>query len=159
MDLFVENAKPREIQFVVPGEVRGKKAPLSRIVRPNKPGAKEFVSTYTDATTRNNEAKIGSYAMEAKGKARWDMTVGVPLAIAIMIHLHMPASWSKKKRALWLNKPAPCKPDGSNVLKSVEDACQDILFADDKAICHSVVKKIYVDDSAPEGMIITVRVM
>jgi Holliday junction resolvase RusA-like endonuclease len=149
----------KPLRFHVPGEVRGKNDPRSRIVegvRKDTGEAYKFVSHYTDKKTRSVEAKIGQYAMKAKGEARWDLVEDRPLRVEIIAIFNVPASWSKKKTAAAQGAPATCKPDGDNISKSFGDACQGILFKDDKQIADTRIIKLYAQPGQGEGLYITV---
>ena len=50
----------------------------------------------------------------------------------VVFWVPMPKSWTKKKRAQKLGKPHEQKPDLSNLLKALEDAC----IKDDSKIWH-----------------------
>lgn len=149
------------LRFHVPGEVRGKNDPRSRIVEGKKADGTpyKFVSHYTDKKTRSVEAKIGQYAMTAKGAARWDMVEDRPLRVEIIAVFNIPESWSKKKTAAAEGSFATCKPDGDNISKSFGDACQGILFKDDKQVSDTRITKMYAKPGQSEGLYITVTVI
>ncbi|MDR1647770.1 MAG: RusA family crossover junction endodeoxyribonuclease, partial [Zoogloeaceae bacterium] len=60
-----------------------------------------------------------------------------------------PASWSKKKRGAALGNPRailPAKrPDLDNVVKSVCDAMNGVVFRDDAQIVRLTAEKIYAE--------------
>ena len=89
------------------------------------------VGHYTPEKTANYENLVKLVAVDGmKGK---QMIVG-PAGVVIDLFFQIPASWSKKKKAAALNgevRPT-VKPDCSNVLKSIEDALNGIVWADDK---------------------------
>ncbi len=67
-----------------------------------------------------------------------------PLSIAVQALFPVPASWSKKKREAALAgaiRPT-VKPDADNLLK-VLDACNEIVWRDDKQIVHASISKRY----------------
>jgi len=53
--------------------------------------------------------------------------------------LAMPSSWSKKKKNQMLGKPHTNKPDGDNLIKSVQDA----LLPKDQTVWLFVMKKLW----------------
>lgn len=150
------------LRFHVPGEVRGKDDPRTRIVEGvNKATGKpfRFAQHYTDSKTRNVEAKIGQYAMEAKGRARWDLVEDRPLKMEIIAVFNIPPSWPKKKQAAAVGNWAACKPDGDNISKCVGDACRAVLYKDDKQIADTRIVKKYAEPGEAEGLYITVTVL
>ena len=102
------------------------------------------VGHYTPEKTANYENLVKLAAVDGmKGK---QMIVG-PAGVVIDLFFQIPASWSKKKKAAALNgevRPT-VKPDCSNVLKSIEDALNGIVWADDKQAVDVSVKKYYSD--------------
>lgn len=159
-DLLSPVAKPlQSIYFIVPGEVRGKKASLSRIVQgTNKETGKpyQFTSHYTDAKTRSYEAKIGYYAMEAKGRERWNIS-DKPLRVYLEARFKIPESYSNKRKLELTGAKYAQKPDADNLCKCWADGCAAVLFNDDKQVCEILIVKRYVDDKHPEGLYVKVE--
>lgn len=126
--------QPATIAFVIPGVPVGKGRP-----RFAKRG--NFVQAYTPEKTATYENLVKVKAEEAMR--------GLPPfegAVAVGIHLFVapPASWSKKKQreALEGRIFPTSKPDIDNVLKGIMDACNEIVFKDDKqAVDVRVVKR------------------
>lgn len=122
------------VSFVIPGTPVGKGRPKFA-----RRGA--FVTAYTPE-------KTASYENLVKVKAEQAM-VGRPMfegAVEVSIRLFVtpPASWSQKKQreALAGNVFPTSKPDIDNVLKGIMDACNEIVFKDDKqAVDVRVVKR------------------
>ena len=101
-----------------------------------------FVQTYTPDKTRNYEALIKEAATEAMGSSE---PLETPVNLYLYIRAPIPQSSSKKKVADCLNgfeKPIK-KPDASNVLKSVEDAMNGVVYKDDTQIVNIHVTKVY----------------
>jgi Holliday junction resolvase RusA-like endonuclease len=66
----------------------------------------------------------------------------------IDIYVPIPRSYTKKKRKLieeGKEQPAK-KPDLSNYIKLIEDACNGILYTDDAKIVEIHSRKLYTDD-------------
>ncbi len=147
-DLFQGAATKREIYFVVPGEVRGKGRPRTRVVEGGH--GKSFANVYTDAKTRKYEARLSSYAMKAKGASAWDMLIEEPLRIDVIAMIPIPKSWSKKKRAALDGKPSMCRIDCDNICKALIDSCNEVLFRDDKIVTTITCSKFWVADPAQE---------
>ena len=123
------------IAFTIPGTPVGKGRP-----RFARRGA--FVSTYTDAKTAIYENLVKVKAQEAMN--------GRPLiegAVSVVVALYVtpPASWSQKKqRAALAGELYPTsKPDVDNVIKGIFDACNEIVWRDDKQACDVRVIKRY----------------
>lgn len=127
------------IEFTIPGVAHGKGRP-----RFAKRG--NFVSTYTDEKTAKYENLVKIAAAEAmQGRAPMDCAVGV----VIFLYVTPPESWSaKKKNAAIAREVFPTtKPDVDNVVKGIFDACNDVVFKDDKQVVDLSVKKRYSDIS------------
>lgn len=149
-------AEPKELYFIIPGEVRGKGRPRFRVIKPKAGG--EFVSTYTDAGTKKYEATIATYAAMAKAGAKWRM-VGFPddkdpdpvsLRLDVVALILIPVSRTKKLRAALDGKMAINRIDGDNIIKSCLDAMQNIIFEDDKVVTVMTVTKIWTADATKQ---------
>lgn len=142
-DLFEPAPAKREIYFEVPGEVRGKGRPRTRVI----PGSKPFATIYTDAATKKYEMAIANCAMQAKGAAKWAMVMDeTPLRLDVMAIIAIPKSRSKKLRAVLDGQLALTKPDADNIIKSIADAIQGVLVADDKNIAIQTITKRWTAD-------------
>jgi Holliday junction resolvase RusA-like endonuclease len=101
-----------------------------------------FVQTYTPEKTRTYEALIKEAGIEAMGSSE-------PLETAISLYLYIrqgiPKSYSKKRIEACLNgSEQPLKkPDSSNILKSVEDALNGVIYKDDCQIINHHITKVY----------------
>lgn len=125
------------IAFVIPGTPVGKG-------RPKFARQGSFVRAYTPE-------KTATYENLVKVKAEQAMA-GRPVlegAVSVVIWLYVtpPASWSQKKqRAALAGEIFPTsKPDIDNVVKGIFDACNDIVWRDDKQACEVSVRKRYAD--------------
>jgi len=101
-----------------------------------------FVQTYTPDKTRNYESLIKEAAIEAMGSSE---PLETPVNLYLYIRAPIPKSLPKKRMEACLNgleKPIK-KPDASNVLKSVEDAMNDVVYKDDSQIVNIHVSKVY----------------
>lgn len=75
-----------------------------------------------------------------------------PLMMIIYIFVPIPKSYTKKQRAAIESgdlRPAK-KPDVSNYIKLIEDACNGILYKDDSQIVELRAKKFYSDSARIE---------
>ena len=125
------------VAFVVPGTPVGKGRP--KVARRGN-----FVSTYTPEKTASYENLVKVKAEEAmQGKVLFEGAVFVEIALFIT----PPASWSQKKQreALAGTVFPTSKPDVDNVLKGIMDACNEIVFKDDKQAVDVKVIKRYAD--------------
>lgn len=142
---------PREMSFVVPGEVRGKGRPKTRVVHTPTGGA--FANVYTDAKTKKYEMHVAQSAMTAKGKQGWAMvTQEEPLRVDVIAYFYIPKSRSKKQRAALDGRPAMNRIDADNVVKSLLDGVQGVLFLDDKIVTTITCKKVWVAEEKDQGL-------
>ncbi len=105
-----------------------------------------FVQTYTPDKTRNYESLIKEAAIQAMGS---NEILETPVNLYLYIRAPIPQSYSKKRSEACLNgseKPIK-KPDASNVLKSVEDAMNGVVYKDDSQIVNIHVTKVYSSQS------------
>lgn len=161
-----------QIQFTIPGAPEPKGRPRFRIM-PAKGGAEAlgklvsemvtarwpgayalgklkkwvadyqgFVSTYTPPETVKNEERI---AWLAKSAMRGTGPTDAPVEMIVELRMAIPTSWSKKKQAAAAagTVRATKRPDLDNCVKSVLDACNGIVFADDGQVVQLLVRKFY----------------
>jgi Holliday junction resolvase RusA-like endonuclease len=101
-----------------------------------------FIGHYTPEKTRTYEGIIRSLAMDAMTGR---VPIETPVEIELSIIFGVPASWSRKKRALALAgevKPAK-KPDADNVIKAFTDAMNGVVYRDDVQIVRGRFHKSY----------------
>jgi Holliday junction resolvase RusA-like endonuclease len=101
-----------------------------------------FVQAYTPEKTRTYETLIRDAAIEAMGTSE---PLETPVTLYLYIRVPIPKSYSKKKLEACLNgmdQPIK-KPDASNILKSVEDGMNGIVYTDDSQIISLHVTKVY----------------
>jgi len=111
----------------------------------------QFVQTYTDAKTIDYETQVAMRARHAIGSTK-------PLEGALSVFLYLrytvPASYSKKrKEACLLGVEYPKKVDIDNVYKSITDAMQGIVYANDSQIVEAHIKKVYAEESGANIMV------
>jgi len=127
------NADPVVITLL--GEPQGKGRP--RIGR----GAHGRPMAFTPAATRSYEAALRVAATQAmQGKVPLEGAVSVTMVATFPV----PASWSRRKRAAALDGSLlpTCKPDVDNLLKTL-DACNEVVWRDDRQIVQAIVTKRY----------------
>jgi Holliday junction resolvase RusA-like endonuclease len=101
-----------------------------------------FISTYTPEKTRTYETLIKDAAIEAMGSSE---PLETPVSLYLYIRVPIPKSCTKKRLEAISNgseKPIR-KPDGSNILKSVEDGMNSVVYKDDSQIVNIHVTKVY----------------
>ena len=106
---------------------------------------------YKAAKQKTREGQIAAFVTDAMMKNNWEKRANA-LGLKLTAFMPIPKSFSKKKReeikkALVFPE---VKPDLSNILKQIEDVCQDVLFDDDKRICQVFCQKFYGDPSRIE---------
>lgn len=128
-----------EIYFTVPGTPVGKG-------RPKFARRGNFVTAYTPEKTASYENLVKLAAAEAmKGT---ELITG-PVKVRIFLFVTPPASWSNKKRINALNGGIfpTSKPDLDNSAKLALDACNEIVWKDDKQVVDLTVRKRYAEQA------------
>ena len=117
--------------FTLPGAPVPKGRPRSRIAR--KRTGEQFIQVYTDSKTQAGEKAIKQMARLAmRSREPFDGPVSMKVAALIPI----PPSWTKSKRqnaANGLIFPTS-GADIDNHIKLVMDACNEIVYVDDKQV-------------------------
>lgn len=127
----------KSVAFTVPGEPQGKGRPRA-CIHAGK------VATYTPQKTASYEGLVAVLAQSAMaGRTPF----GGACAVDLQILVSVPASWSKKKRAVALTGglyPTK-KPDVDNVVKAVCDGMNGIVWHDDVQAVDVVTSKRYAE--------------
>ena len=133
-----------DLSFSVPGEPRGKGRPRFQL-RKGKDGG-NYIHKHTDDRTLSYEAKIGHLgSLALAGRPPFER--GTPLRCTVVATYSIAASWPKKRREAALAKiirPTK-KPDGDNILKTVGDALNGVVWVDDVDVVEWVLIKVYGD--------------
>ena len=122
---------PNRIMITIPGPPVAKGRP--RMTRQGR--------AYTPAKTRAAEGYM-RHAISAQ--AGQPLLTG-PLSVSVLAMLPIPASWPKHKRAdaaAGVLRPTG-KPDADNLAKSICDAANGLLWADDGQIVTLTASKTY----------------
>lgn len=100
------------------------------------------ISTYTPEKTRTYEALIKDAARQAMGASE---PLETPVSLYLYIRVPIPKSCTKKRlEAISDGSEKPTKkPDASNILKSVEDGMNGVVYHDDSQIINIHVTKVY----------------
>ena len=115
-----------QIEFTIPGIPIAKKRP--RFARRGK-----FVTTYNDQQTEEGRWLLS--AREAFRREGLNEPLNVPVTLKMVFYMPIPASVSKKQRALMeLNQAHTKKPDIDNLLKFSLDCLNGELFRDDSLV-------------------------
>ena len=101
-----------------------------------------FVQAYTPEKTRTYETLIRESAKQAMGESE---PLETPVSLYLYIRVPIPASATKKRlQAISDGTEKPIrKPDASNILKSVEDGMNGVVYHDDSQIINIHVTKVY----------------
>lgn len=124
-----------KIAFIVPGAPVGKGRPRATTIN-------GMARLYTPKKTANYEGLIALAAQTAlAGRPMLDG----PVALRLVLHCQVPASWSgKKQRQALAGEHMPTtKPDVDNVLKAVCDGCNGVLWRDDVQVVELTLSKRY----------------
>jgi Holliday junction resolvase RusA-like endonuclease len=70
--------------------------------------------------------------------------------LEVVFYMPIPKSLSKKKRESLMGQYHIKKPDTDNLIKTVKDALNEVLYKDDSIICEVEAKKIYSDNPRVE---------
>ena len=122
-------------RFTIPGEPVGKGRPRVTVRGGHAHG-------YTPAKTAQYERAVRqAYNLSYYGAD----ALTTPVELQITAYMPIPESWPRSKKAAALAeviKPT-VKPDGSNILKCIEDALNGLAYQDDKQIVKGTFKKLY----------------
>lgn len=125
------------LTFFVPGDPVGKGRPrVGRVAGQAR--------MFTPAKTVAYEGLIALAAHQAAQSAGWECGDS-PVAVELIITFSMPASWSAKKRSASAGQWCCKKPDIDNVIKSVADGCNGVLWRDDQQIVRVAAVKRWGD--------------
>jgi len=123
------------VSVFIPGLATPKARPRAAVVAGQ-------ARVYTPKKTAAYEAVVRYYAAAAMVGRE---PIEGPITVVYVFRLPIPASWSKRKTedaATGRVVPA-CKPDLTNLVKSIEDAANGILWRDDSQITTHKASKRY----------------
>jgi len=136
------------LRFTVPGVA----VPKARARTFNKDGISK---TVTPKKTRDWEHFVSLFARKAMASAglRKPIPKAIPVTLGCVFHMPTPPSWSKKrqKAAAEGRLAHLVKPDLSNLVKSIEDAGDGVIWTDDCQIVaygnvgEKPTQKVYTD--------------
>ncbi|MEG0376510.1 MAG: RusA family crossover junction endodeoxyribonuclease [Gordonibacter sp.] len=90
---------------------------------------------YTQAKHRKAMEDIATRYTEARGRLR--ASFDGPIIFAVVSHRKCPPSWPKRRSG----EQDTSTPDGSNILKLVEDALNSVAYKDDRYIVGEIPLK------------------
>ena len=124
--------------FIVNFEIPGDPVPKGR---PRFARRGQFVQTYTDSKTLEYETLVGFKARQAIGASE---PLKGHLTVFLYLRYAVPASYSKKRTEACLNGlEYPKRVDLDNCYKSITDAMNGIVYADDSQIVEAHILKCY----------------
>jgi len=124
--------------FIVNFEIPGDPVPKGR---PRFARRGTFVQTYTDSKTLEYETLVGFKARQAIGASE---PLKGHLTVFLYLRYAVPASYSKKRTEACLNGlEFPKRVDLDNCYKSITDAMNGIVYADDSQIVEAHIMKCY----------------
>lgn len=108
--------------------------------------------TYTPKKTHDYESEVAIMAKAAMGSVE---PLKTPVAVFVYVVFPVPQSHSKKRREACLNglEKHIKKPDLTNVVKSIEDGMNGIVYKDDCQITSLHTTKVYGDIGMVEVMV------
>jgi Holliday junction resolvase RusA-like endonuclease len=134
--------------FIVNFEIPGDPVPKGR---PRFARRGTFVQTYTDSKTLEYETLVGFKARQAIGASE---PLKGHLTVFLYLRYAVPASYSKKRTEACLNGlEYPKRVDLDNCYKSITDAMNGIVYADDSQIVEAHILKCYALEPGANVMI------
>ena len=123
------------ISFKVPGVPAAKGRPKFRVI-------KGHAMAYTPAKTKWAEQSVLD-AFKAAYPSFKSPLEG-PIVLTAKFYMPVPASLSKKKKESMYGKPHVIRPDTDNLLKTVCDALNGVVWKDDSQIFSVSSGKMYI---------------
>lgn len=99
--------------------------------------------------------KKAIFAWEVKSQMPNKLYFKEPIRLIAEFGMRMPVASKNKKNEL-RDQPCGKRPDLSNLVKFIEDACLGVLYDDDNIIVEISAKKIWVDDPYTKMSIIEI---
>lgn len=132
----------KRVDIFIEGQPHGKERARSRIVKARS--GRPYATHYTPSKTRNEERRIA--ALGAEAMAGHEPTTE-PVDLTLAIGFEIPKSWPKWKQQAALDKTiAPTgKPDLDNIIKSIKDGLNGIVWKDDAQVTGVMAFKYYAE--------------
>ena len=102
----------------------------------------KFVQSYTPKKTKDYESEVAIMAKAAMGSSE---PLETPIAVHIYVTFAVPPSYTKKRLEACLSgsERHTKRPDLDNIVKSVTDGMNGIVFKDDSQIVSIHAKKVW----------------
>jgi len=135
--------------FVIQFDVEGD--PVAK-GRPKFSQVGGFVRTYTPKKTQNYEEHVAAVAKEAMGTTE---PLETPVGVFLYFRMPIPASYSKKRTQACLDgwEKHTKRPDLDNLIKTVLDGLNGVVFKDDCQIVALHCTKVYSTGSGVSVMV------
>lgn len=138
------------IKFFVPGQPVGKGRPRFRRIG-------KGVQSYTPEKTKRYEADVRAEAWKTMYENGRLAPTDKPCAVFVDAAYKVAVSYTKKRKAAcYAQKEKPGKPDADNVVKSVMDAINNVVYRDDSQVVFATVLKRYAVEGEEPGVTVTV---
>lgn len=100
-----------------------------------------IIGTYTPEKTRDFEALVRDFAQRAAPGE----PLSCPVDLLVQFQFKIPSSFTKWQRQMAADGLLhhTKKPDCSNLVKAIEDACNGVLFKDDGQVVGCITDKAY----------------
>lgn len=138
-----------EIKLVIYGEPVAQGRP--RFTRIGK-----YVHAYDPAKSKNYKQLVRFWVTQQLKKKDGFKPIEKAVYVELIFWLPIPISWSKKRRIeadSGIIRPI-VKPDTDNLVKSVTDSCNGLLWVDDSVITDLHAKKRYTAGQAKVEMVV-----
>lgn len=115
---------------------------------------------YTPDKTVEYERQVKLTALSASKRFGFKKTAR-PIRMRLEIIMPIPSGWTKWK-AQAARDGIVChtaKPDSDNIAKSIRDACEGVIYANDSQICAEVILKRYARKGEREMVSVEFEVM
>ena len=103
--------------------------------------------TYTPEKTKSYEKQIALIAKMEASRQGFNITESA-VEMIVIAHFSPPKSWTKKKRSDAISGliKKTTKPDLDNIVKSIKDALNGIVYIDDNQVTDIIARKRYGDE-------------
>lgn len=140
----------RELSFFVPGKPCGKGRPRFSTCRGR-------VHAFTPKATRDYEELVAVMATLARAKHAWATPSSAPVLVKIEARFPALRGWSKAQKVqAEAGLLHPKKPDIDNIAKTILDASNGLVFADDSQVQRLDVRKRYARAGEECGVLVRV---
>jgi Holliday junction resolvase RusA-like endonuclease len=139
------SANPARLVFEVPGQPAAKLRP--KAARRKKRGGATYIAQITPEKTIRYESDVALFGAQAMA--------GRPLLDGAL-WMHVSAFFTRPKSHAKMKEPpvyVTKKPDGSNVLKAIEDGLNGVAYLDDAIVADSRIVRRWCNDGRPRVVV------